>query len=110
MENAESVTNKLQELIKQYDLEEILTIDMIKDLIWHEEGDKAFHDFIAEAFGYFKDIKDTNELNRVLQVFNDAWNYFPHKSLDGLCPMEKIIVNEVDNMGEVGLRSLDKGY
>jgi len=29
-----------------------------------------------------------------LQVINNAWNYFPHKCLDGLCPMEKILESQ----------------
>jgi len=95
MENVKSVENKLQKLIDQYKLGEVLTIGMIKDLIWCEEGDKAFNDFIEEAFGHFKDVKDINELNRILQVFNDAWNYFPHKSLNGKSPMQ--VVEESKN-------------
>jgi hypothetical protein len=90
VESIESVENKLQELINQYNLGSVLTVDVVKDLVWREEGDKAFNDFIEEAFGYFKDIKDVNELNRILQTFNDAWNYFPHKSLNGKSPMQVV--------------------
>jgi len=90
MKNAESVENKLQELINQYNLGEVLTIDMIKDLVWREEGDKAFNSFIEKASNHFNNIKDVNELNRVLQVFNDTWNYFPHKCLNGKSPMQAV--------------------
>lgn len=90
MESIKSVENKLQELINQYNLGKVLTVDVVKDLIWDEEGDEAFDNFIQRAFGYFKNVKDINELNSILQVFNDAWNYFPHKSLNGKSPMQVV--------------------
>jgi uncharacterized protein with von Willebrand factor type A (vWA) domain len=95
MESTESVENKLQELINQYNLGKVLTVDVVKDLVWDEEGDEAFDNFIQRTFGYFKGVKDINELNSILQVFNDAWNYFPHKSLNGKSPMQ--IVEESKN-------------
>lgn len=85
MESVVHVENKLKELISQYNLEKVLTVGAVKDLIWEEEGDEAFDGFIQKTFSYFKDVK---ELNSVLQVFNDAWNYFPHKCLNGKSPMQ----------------------
>jgi hypothetical protein len=34
--------------------------------------------------------KNAPEIHNVLEVINDAWNHFPHKSLNGLCPVEMI--------------------
>ena len=34
------------------------------------------------------------EIETVLYIINDAWNYFPHKVLDGRCPMEILIQNK----------------
>jgi len=31
------------------------------------------------------------DLDSVLPVIQDAWNYFPHRSLDGLCPAEVMV-------------------
>ncbi len=90
MDNVELIEKKLQELINQNNLGGILTVEMIKDLIWHEEDDKAFNGFVQKTLGYFNDIKDIDELNRILQIFNDAWNYFPHKCLDGKSPMQAV--------------------
>ena len=83
--------DKLKELISKNNLGEILTLDMIKDLIWREDGDKAFSEFTKKVISYFKNIKGINELNNIMQAFSDAWNYFPHKSLGGLSPTEKIL-------------------
>ena len=88
--NTESVENKLQELIDRNNLGKILTIDTVKDLVWHEEGDKAFNEFTERVLGYFNNIRDVDELNGILQVFNDAWNYFPHKCLNGQSPAQVV--------------------
>jgi hypothetical protein len=34
---------------------------------------------------------DISELNNILELISDAWNYFPHKSINGLSPMEKLL-------------------
>ncbi|MFH1186909.1 MAG: hypothetical protein V1697_01910 [Candidatus Levyibacteriota bacterium] len=34
------------------------------------------------------------EIENVLDIINDAWNYFPHKVLDGRCPTEILIQNK----------------
>ena len=33
--------------------------------------------------------KSEDEANKILKVFMDVWNYSPHKSLNGLSPLEK---------------------
>ena len=39
--------------------------------------------------------KDTKTFQRiaplVLEIVNEAWNYFPHKILNGLSPAEKVL-------------------
>jgi len=36
------------------------------------------------------DDGNVENLSNVLEIITDAWNYFPHKILDGLSPTEKI--------------------
>jgi len=31
------------------------------------------------------------EMNEILEIINEAWDRSPHKSLDSLCPREKIL-------------------
>lgn len=63
------------------------SLDDIKDVIYNEDGQDCLTDIIA----MFDNGLGVTELENVLELVNDAWNYFPHKSLDGLCPTEKII-------------------
>jgi hypothetical protein len=34
---------------------------------------------------------DASELENVLELVTDAWNYFPHKVLGGISPAEMIL-------------------
>lgn len=57
--------------------------------IYREEGSEAI-DAIIEMFeGDSAAEPLTNQLEEVSDVVRDAWNYFPHASLGGLCPAEK---------------------
>ena len=65
-----------------------ITLDKIKEIIFNEKDGKELN-FLADYFS--KKIDNIEEMNQVLQLVNDGWNYFPHKCLNGLCPMEKIL-------------------
>ncbi len=62
------------------------TLDYIKDLIFNEEDNDDMNKVVA----IFDRGGDTSELSNILELATDAWNYFPHKILNGLSPAEKI--------------------
>ena len=57
--------------------------DDILDIIYKEDG----QDDLTKIISLF-DNGDISELENVLELTMDAWNYFPHRSLDGKSPME----------------------
>lgn len=63
------------------------TVEHIKDIIYHERS----QDDLSAILEMLPQSKNAEELESILMLINDAWNYFPHKILDGLCPMEKIL-------------------
>lgn len=63
------------------------TLEGIKEVIYNERNNNEFSKIIS----IFDKGQDLDELNKILQLLNDAWNYFPHNCLGGLCPMEKIL-------------------
>jgi len=63
------------------------TIEEIKDIIYNETSQKDLQKII-KIFDTLFDGKD--EFNLIAQTVNDAWNYFPHKLLNGQSPMEKL--------------------
>lgn len=72
--------NKLKEVKSDFDLE------YIKQIIYEEDGADALTDVIM----LFDTGQGTIELQDVLETINEAWNYFPHKILDGFSPAEKL--------------------
>ncbi len=59
------------------------TLEEIQDIIYNETEMDDFHD-VLRMF----DTGSPNELENIIEILNDAWNYFPHKILNGLCPAE----------------------
>ncbi|MDO8570934.1 MAG: hypothetical protein Q7R97_05100 [Candidatus Daviesbacteria bacterium] len=88
--------NKLQILQRRKEIEQELvdllketgsdfSLEDIKEIIYNEDGQDSLTDIIA----MFDNGLGLVELENVLEIVNDAWNYFPHKILGGLSPIEK---------------------
>lgn len=79
------IENELKNLLKVarsgYNLEDI------KDIIFNENN----HDYLTEIIAMFDTGQGGIEIQNILEIVNDAWNYFPHKILNGLSPAEKIL-------------------
>jgi len=88
LKKREEIGKELLDLLKNSNSD--FNLEDIKEVIYNEKGDNEFSKIIS----IFDHGQDLNELNNVLQLLNDAWNYFPHKSLGGLCPMEKILEHQ----------------
>ena len=73
--------NKLREIKSNFDVE------YIKQIIFEEDGTDDLTDIIM----LFDTGQGAIELQDVLETVNEAWNYFPHKILDGLSPAEKLL-------------------
>jgi len=83
------IESQIREIIDYYKID--TTFEKIKEMIFNESDQKDFNNLVQ----LFADkIANLDELNAVLQVVNWAWDYFPHKSLNGLCPMEKILESQ----------------
>jgi hypothetical protein len=69
-------------------LEEVnsdFTLDDVKKAIFLEKESADMQKIIAM---FDTGEPDTISLSTVIETITDAWNYFPHKALDGLCPQE----------------------
>ena len=71
----------LQETGSEFGLEDI------KEIIYNEDGQDAMTDIIA----MFDTGQGAVELQNIIETINDAWNYFPHKIIGGLSPVERIL-------------------
>ncbi|MDP2820609.1 MAG: hypothetical protein Q8O39_00150 [bacterium] len=77
------------------------TIEHIKDIIYHEKDS----DDLMRVVSIFDRGQGIEELNRILEIANDTWNYFSHKSLKGFCPMEKILESQPKKKSNPGSRA-----
>lgn len=79
------IEGELKDLLKvarsAYDL------DDIKDIIFNEDS----HDCLTDIIAMFDTGQGGMEIQNILETVNDAWNYFPHKILNGLSPAEKVL-------------------
>jgi len=66
------------------------TLGDIKEIIYNEDG----QDDLTKIIRIFDRGGDASELDNILELATDAWNYFPHKLLNNRSPMEMRNLNE----------------
>lgn len=82
------IEGELLEMLSE--TESDFTLDHIREAIYNEEENGDMMKVVA----MFDRGGDATELENVLELVTDAWNYFPHKLLGGLSPAEKILEYE----------------
>lgn len=60
-------------------------LEDIKEIIYNEDGQDSLTDIIA----MFDTGQGAAELETIMDTITDAWNHFPHRTLNGLSPIEK---------------------
>ena len=83
LERQKEIEQELSELLKQ--VSSSFTLEDIKEIIYNEDG----QDDMTEIIAMFDTGQGAIELENTIETIVDAWNYFPHKALDGLSPAEK---------------------
>jgi len=63
------------------------SLEHVKDVIFYEEE----NDDMNKVVMMFDRGGDISELSNILELATDAWNYFPHKILNGLSPADKLL-------------------
>lgn len=61
-------------------------VDDVINAVYKEEESDDYQHIVA----MFDRGGGTSELENILELVTDTWNYFPHKSLGGLSPEEKL--------------------
>lgn len=85
LERRKEIEQELVDMLKE--IESDFTLDHVRDAIYHEED----NDDMMKVVAMFDRGGNTSELNNVLELVTDAWNYFPHKILGGISPAEKLL-------------------
>lgn len=82
------IEKQLNDIIKSLGLS--VNFEEIKEVIYNEQDQGALHNIMSK----FDNGQDIDELNKILAIVNEAWNYFPHRVLGGLSPAEKILESQ----------------
>ncbi len=85
MERRKEIEQDIIDLLSR--AESDFTLDDVKEVIYNEED----QDDLTKAISMFDTGKIPDELENILELTNDAWNYFPHKALGGLSPADKTL-------------------
>jgi hypothetical protein len=85
LERRKEIEQELVDMLKE--TESDFTLDHVRDVIFHEED----NDDMMKVVAMFDRGGDASELDNILELVTDAWNYFPHKALGGISPAEKLL-------------------
>lgn len=69
-----------------------LSVSDIKDIVWNEND----HNLCSRLVFMIVEENPKTKLEDVMEILNDAWNNFPHKSLNGLAPRDVVERASVD--------------
>lgn len=88
MERRKETEQELMRLLAETSSD--FSLEHIKEIVYNEDGTDAMTDIIA----MFDTGQGAVELENIVEVIQDAWNYFPHKALDELSPAEKVLQHQ----------------
>jgi len=88
IERQKEIEQELIEMLKK--TKSPFSLEHIKDIVFHEKE----QDDMTKIMAMFDRGGDASELSNILELVSDAWNYFPHKILNGLSPAEKLLEYE----------------
>jgi hypothetical protein len=83
IKHKQEIELELTDLLKQTGSD--FSLDDIRRVIYEEEDQND----LAKIIPMFDSGQGGVELNNIMEVVMDAWNYFPHKALGGISPAEK---------------------
>ena len=84
IERRKEIEQELSDFLKE--IGSGFELDDIKEIIYNEDG----QDCLTEVIAMLDIGQGACELENILDTINDAWNYFPHRIIGGLSPMEKL--------------------
>lgn len=88
----EEEKKEIEEEIKEMliECESDFDLDYIKRTVYEEEES----DDMMKIVAVFDRGGDVSGLENILELATDAWNYFPHKSLNGKSPAEVLLEHQ----------------
>ena len=88
LERRKKIEHELTDMLEE--AESDFTLDHIRDVLFHEDD----NDDMMKVVAMFDRGGDISEMENILELVTDAWNYFPHKVLGGISPAEMILKHQ----------------
>lgn len=85
LERRKEIEQELIDMLKE--TESDFSLQDVKKIILYEEDS----DDMMKVVAMFDRGGDIVEMNNILELVSDAWNYFPHEALGGISPAEKFL-------------------
>ncbi len=82
LQRRKEIEQELVEMLEETQSD--FSLQDIKNIILNEDDT----DDMMKIVAMFDRGGGPSELENILDLASDAWNYFPHKALNGLCPEE----------------------
>ncbi len=80
------------------------TLNDVRELIFYERPERKFGEYFSDLITLIDPTKTGVDLDELLPIIQDAWNYFPHFHLDGLCPA-KLMLEHTPSLRPGSLRA-----
>ena len=81
-ERKKEIDQELTEMLRETGSD--FSLQDVQDIIFNEED----NDDMMKIVAMFDNGGGASEISNALEIATDAWNYFPHKALNGLSPAE----------------------
>ena len=88
LQRGHEIEQEIVDMLKE--AESDFTLDHVRDVIYNEED----NDDMMKVVAMFDRGGDASEIENILELVTDAWNYFPHKVLGGISPAEKLLEHQ----------------
>lgn len=88
IQHRQEIEQDLTDLLKETGSD--FTLGDIKEIIYNETEQND----LAKMIPMFDTGQGGVELNNIMEMVVDAWNYFPHKALGGISPAEKSLQSQ----------------
>jgi len=85
LERRKEIEQELVDMLKE--TKNHFSLEHVKDIIFYEKD----NDDMQKVIMMFDRGGNISELSNILELTSDAWNYFPHKIIGGLSPVEKLL-------------------
>lgn len=85
LEQREEIEREIVDMLKEVESE--FSLQDVQDAIFHEKD----NDDMMKVVSMFDRGGDASELENIIELVTDAWNYFPHKIISGISPAEVLL-------------------